>query len=437
MSTTILNQVYNHYLTTYAPKGTSQYDAHKKSELRSVYNSIVKMNKEAPLYLLDHSTETKQFAVTVKEEARLLRNTITSLGTASQVSFLNKKTAYSTNEDIATAEYIGDNSALNGNEKLPSFALKVQSLASPQVNLGSFLPDGKVSLSPDAYSFDVSINDMNYEFQFNIKENETNLDVQKRLERLINSADIGLTASIIGDASNARSALRIASVMTGLSEGKTSNFHITDDNTSKASGTVEYFGLNYMAVEPKNAQFTINNESRCTASNKFTVDKQFEVTLTGITTDDNDDITIGLKTDIDSLTDNVRSLISGYNSFIKAVHESADTLSRGQKLVNDIHSLASSYQYDLDSLGICYEEDGTLSLDNNLLTQTISENDPGQATQSIRDFAASLMRKTGQISLNPMDYVDKTIVAYKNPGKNFVAPYAASPYSGLLFSSYC
>lgn len=437
MSNTILNQVYNHYLTTYAPKGTSQYDAHKKSELRSVYNSIVKMNKEAPLYLLDNSSETKQFAVNVKEEARQLRNTISSLGTANHSSLLNKKTAYSTNEDIATAEFIGDNTAIINDEELPSFTLEVQSLASSQVNLGSFLPEGKVTLEPGAYSFDVNINDMNYEFQFNIREDETNLDVQKRLERLINSSDIGLEASIIGDDSNARSALRIASTTTGLADGKALNFYINDENTSKASGTVEYFGLNYMAMEPRNAQFTINGEARSTASNKFTVEKQFEITLTGVSSEESDSVTIGLKTDIDSLTDNVRSLVSGYNSFIKAVNESADTLSRGQKLVKDLRSLTSTYQYDLDSMGIRYEDDGTLTVDDELLTQTVSEKDPKEATLSVRDFAASLMRKTNQISLNPMEYVDKTIVAYKNPGKNFAAPYAASPYSGLLFNSYC
>lgn len=437
MSNTILNQVYNHYMTTYAPKGTSQYDAHKKSELRSVYNSIIKMNKEAPLYLLDNSFETRQFAVNVKEEARQLSNTIASLGVTGHSSLLNKKTAYSTNEDIAKAEYIGEHSFADNTEALPSYTIEVQSLASPQVNLGSFLSDGKVSLKPGAYSFDVNIYDMNYEFQFNIKEEETNLDVQKRLERLINSSDIGLTASVIGDDSNARTSLRIASTATGLTDGKACSFHISDDNTSKESGTVEYFGLNYMAVEPKNAHFTLNGEARSTASNKFTVEKQFEITLTGISTAESEPVTIGLKTDIDSLTDNVRSLVGGYNSFIKAVNESADTLSRGKKLVTDLHSLTSAYQYDFDSLGIKYNQDGTLDVDDNLLTQSVTENNPGEATVSVREFAASLMRKTGQISLNPMEYIDKTIVAYKNPGRNFVAPYAASPYSGLLFNSYC
>lgn len=435
MSNAVLNQVYNHYLTTYAPQGTSQYDAHKKSELRSVYNSIVKMNKEAPLYLLDNSKETKQFAVGIKEQARRLRNTISSLGVADHAALLNKKTAYSTNEDIATAEYIGPSNG-QSDENIPSFTLEVQSLASSQVNLGSFLPDGKPPLTPGAYSFDVNVNDMNYEFQFNIKEEETNLDIQKRLERLINSADIGLEASIIGD-SNARSALRLSSSATGLADGKTASFYISDDNTSKANGTVAYFGLNYMAIEPRNAEFTLNGESRTTSSNHFTVEKQFEVTLTGVSPEEGDSTTIGLKTDLDSLADNVHTLVDGYNSFLQAVNESTDTLSRGQRLMRDLSGLSSSYQHELDFLGIRPQENGTFAVDDTLLKQTASEKDPEEALQTVRDFAASLMRKTNQISLNPMEYVDKTIVAYKNPGRNFATPYITSPYSGMLFNSYC
>lgn len=435
MSNAILNQVYNHYLTTYAPKGASPYDAHKRSELRSVYNSIVKMNKEAPLYLMDNSNETREFAVGIKEQARQLSNTISSLGVVNQTALLNKKTAYSTNENIATAEYIGTKDAQAGQD-VPSFTLEVQSLASPQVNLGAFLPDGKPSLAPGAYSFDVSINDMNYEFQFNIREEETNLDIQKRLERLINSADIGLEASVIGD-NNARSALRLASTVTGLAGGKTASFYISDDNTSKLNGTVAYFGLNYMAIEPRNAQFTLNGEPRSTSSNHFTVEKQFEVTLTGISPEEGESAAIGLKTDLDSLADNMHTLIQGYNSFLQAVNESAGTLSRGQRLVRDLNGLSSAYRYDLDSMGIRTQEDGTFAVDDTLLKQSVSERKPEEALQSVREFAASLMRKTSQINLNPMDYVDKTIVAYKNPGRNFAAPYITSPYSGMLFNSYC
>ena len=48
--TTVHNNVYNYYLTTYAPQPScSRYDTHKKSELKNVYNSIVKLSKDSPL----------------------------------------------------------------------------------------------------------------------------------------------------------------------------------------------------------------------------------------------------------------------------------------------------------------------------------------------------------------------------------------------------
>jgi len=141
-----LNTVYNYYLTTYAPKGTSQYDTHKKSELRNIYNSIVKLNKESPLYLMDTSRETREFAVGLKENARLLRNTIASLGGLDEDEMFNKKAAYSSNEDLVSASFIGETP---DDGSIPSFNIEVTALASNQVNLGAFLPsDEKITLSP-------------------------------------------------------------------------------------------------------------------------------------------------------------------------------------------------------------------------------------------------------------------------------------------------
>ena len=81
--TAALNTVYNYYQTTYAPKTTSRYDTHKRSELQSIYHSIIKLNKESPLYILDTSRSSREFAVGLKENARQLRNTIASLGVPS------------------------------------------------------------------------------------------------------------------------------------------------------------------------------------------------------------------------------------------------------------------------------------------------------------------------------------------------------------------
>ena len=48
-----------------------------------------------------------------------------------------------------------------------------------------------------------------------------------------------------------------------------------------------------------------------------------------------------------------------------------------------------------------------------------------------------MVRKTNEVSLNPMNYADRTVVAYKNPGHNYATPYVTSAYTGMMFSSYC
>lgn len=73
--TAALNTVYNYYLSTYSKytKGSSQFDTHKKSELRNIYNSIVKLNKESPLSIFDSTKDTREFAIDLKESARSLK----------------------------------------------------------------------------------------------------------------------------------------------------------------------------------------------------------------------------------------------------------------------------------------------------------------------------------------------------------------------------
>lgn len=98
------------------------------------------------------------------------------------------------------------------------------------------------------------------------------------------------------------------------------------------------------------------------------------------------------------------------------------------------------YQSGLEQLGFGFEKDGELTLDNDIFQKNLLNGDPHEQISSIRDFTNSIVRKTNQICLNPMEYVDKTLVAYKNParvGRNFATPYITSNYSGMMFNSYC
>lgn len=429
-----LNTVYNHYLTAYAPKGTTRYDTHKRSELRSIYNSIVKLNQESPLYLPDTSKESQSFAVGLKENARQLRNTIASLGGLDKGELLNKKTAYSTNSDLVEASFVGD---IPEDGSIPTYNIKVTALASGQTNIGSFLPSAKaITLPEDTYSFDVTINDLSYEFQYNVHEGETNREVQERLSRLITNADIGLNADLIEDG-NGNSALRLSSAATGIKDGRTALFHVSDENSSKTKGCVTYFGIDSIAVSPSNAEFLLNGEERTASSNHFTIEKLFEVQLNGVSSSDQDIAQIGVKADVDSLTENISDLIDGYNSFIDSASGYNSTYPKSRRLVGEMSHIAQLYRTEFEKMGVSYDETGKLSLDKDTLRKTALADGGEESLSTIKDFANSVLKKTGQITLNPMQYVEKTVVAYKNPGHNFATPYVTSAYSGMMFNSYC
>lgn len=433
MNTSALNTIYNHYLPTYGIKGTSSQDTHKKSELRSIYNSIVKLNKESPLYLIKSNKENREYAVGIKEGARELSNTIASLGGLDENEILSKKTAFSTNEEIASATYIGEDADLTESTEIE---LQVNSLATEQVNTGNFVSSSGKGLAQNAYSFDIGINNLNYEFQFNVNSEDTNRDVQDRLARLVNNSNIGITASVLEDASQ-NSSLRLTSANTGTVNGNGILFTVSDDKTSKAAGVVDFLGIGMPTRLATDSDFILNGTQRNTASNQFTVEKMYEITLKGITATEGETTTIGLKTDTESLTENISHLIGGFNNFMRAASEFSDNQHKAGSLVKEVKSLSSTYQNSLDAIGLRFGDNGYIEIDESLLTESASSEDASELFSSVKDFTASLYRKANQVSINPMNYVDKTIVAYKNPGRNFASPYVTSAYSGMMFNSYC
>lgn len=426
--------VYNHYLTSYAPKGTTSLDTHKKSELRNIYNSIVKLNKESPLYILDDSDDSKAFAIGLKENARELQNSITSLGGLDEAALLNKKAAFSSDESIASVSFIGNSDEAS---TAPELSLEVRSLASPQVNMGQFIPsDTTVALKPDTYSFDLSINELNYEFQFQIRPEDTNIDVQNRLTRLFNNADIGIHAETLDDGSG-NSSLKLTSQKSGAPTDSGYIFRVSDDQTSKTSGIVDYLGIGDITRYPSNAEFSINGMERTASSNNFTVERLYEITLNGVSPEEGMTTEIGIKTDTESLTENLRQLFGSYNQFLRSAIEYTEKHPKSNQLVSEMWHLAGSFAEPLSQIGVNITEDGSIDVDDNTLRQSILDGRMAEGLDQVKDFTKALYRKSGQITLNPMTYVEKTIVAYKNPGKNYASPYITSAYSGMLFNSYC
>ena len=141
---------------------------------------------------------------------------------------------------------------------------------------------------------------------------------------------------------------------------------------------------------------------------------------------------------MESLADNVNQLIGGYNDFIKAASSYLETQSKSKQLISELKGIAGFYGNSLESMGLTLAEDGNLNMDKDLLQRTALESeDLSETFGTLKSFSASLLRKSNQVSLNPMQYVQKTVVAYKNPGHTYVSPYTTSAYSGMMFNSYC
>ena len=191
--TVMISSVYSYYLSQYGHRMNSKYDTHTRSQLKNTYSKVVKINSQTPVYKLDLSSAAQKYAIDLKENARALENITQDLSDSSSGEMTFKKSAVSSNSDAVSAQYIGDSSLASDDE---SFDINVKQLAASQINTGNYLHPRSRLVKAGDYSFDLSINNVTYEFQFSVESSETLNNIQNKLARLINRSNIGLTATI-------------------------------------------------------------------------------------------------------------------------------------------------------------------------------------------------------------------------------------------------
>lgn len=429
-----IDSAYDYYVSVYGNQATSRYDAHKKSDLRKVYNSIVKSNKESPLYKIKNVDSAKRYAIDIKENAKAIQNVVASLSDkyGEFSDSFQKKVAVSSDEDTVAVEYIGDGKEKN---KADKFDIYVNRLATPQVNIGNYLRDNALSFIPGSYSFDLNTNASAYEFQFNVNPGETNNTIQTKLANLINGSNLGITAEVIGDGTGS-SALSLTSVQTGLSAEETSLFTIEPGTDSNSINAMSLLGINNITKPAESSDFLLNGTPQSSLSNTFTINNAFELTLKQANTDEKP-TTISFKANTDAIAYNVQTLLDAYNAAIKtATHYTEDRSGHGQRFLSELSAAARDRRDSLASIGITIGADSTLSIDKDILSEALSPERAPATFQTLTDFKDSIGNKANSASIDPMKYVDKVIVEYKNPGRNFAAPYVSSIYSGMMMDNY-
>ncbi|MCR5544917.1 MAG: flagellar capping protein [Lachnospiraceae bacterium] len=419
------SNVYDYYLSTYAKQaGGSRYDTHKKSELRGVYNRMVKTNKDAPLYKMNIDDDALNFVIDLKETARNMQNVVSSLTSEGDdiESVFYKKIAVSTNEDAVDVEYVGDDK----NPDTPVFEVGVKAVATPQVNTGNFLPANGRDFEAGSYSFDLDTTSNSYEFQFNVNYDDSNYTVQRKIERLINTSNVGLKAEVITN-ERAQSALQITSKQTGLADSEEYLFSISSGTAWKE---IKLLGIDQISSPAESSVFTLNGSEHSSLANTFTINQEFEITIKDVTPD-GEPAQIGFKANTEAIADSVDNLLTSFNGFLKVGQKYSSGKGNNQ-LLNEINSISKSYASELAKVGILINDDMSLALDKEAMAGVVTGEAAKAAFKTLNKFKDALSREADKTAVNPMNYVDKVAVEYKNPGKNFAAPYASSTYSGLL-----
>lgn len=416
-----IDAAYNYFLTTYGENIGNRYESHKKSELRDTYNKILKANKESPLYKISQSEDVGQFAIDVKEHANAMSLSVSNLSTSGDdiASVLDKRVATSSDSSTVDVMYVGDNS-----EDVSDFSIEVESLATPQVNTGNFLDPAGHDFEEGQYSFDLDTRAHSYEFQFNVNRGENNLAVQNKIVRLINTSDVGLSSGLISD-KNGNNAVQITSKATGLSADEDYLFNIQSSISFRELNTL---GISHVSSEATNSSFKLNGARHSSLSNTFTVNKAYEVSLKKAS---DSPVTIGLMNDTEALSVGINNLLGSYNGMID-IGLKYTGAHQNRTLYNDISAIAKSSSADLAAIGIESDGIGHLSLDKDKLSSAINSDDRQKAFDTLNSLKGSIKRAANKASINPMSYVDKVIVEYKNPHNTTSYPYAASAYSGML-----
>ena len=423
-------QAYNYMLESLPVKRSTRYPVSKKNELRKVYDEIIDLSKRSPFYKINLSKENQIYTIGVKESALALKSKINDMSDP-EVSGFQSKAVTVSNENVLSARLLSENT-----DTLPQvIQFKVNSLAGIQVNKGRNLLLTSKGLPAGEYKFNAYLGDETYSLTY---ANESRVDNQEALNKFaefLNNTVPKLHASVEPGSKKNYSRLVIASDLSGRLGDKEFSF---EDLDVYNEGIADFFGMNRIEQAPTYARFELNDVDKKTATNSFTLENTLRINLHS---DSEQPVTLKIVPDSEKILSAVDDVLDSYNDLIRlSKTRTADSEEnyKAAKLMNEMKSLEDMYGEELSACGLKTAEDGTLEMEESLAIQAAQDGGMESLFTRENGFIARLLDKAQAIAINPMEYIEKTIVTYPDNSKTgFRNPYVTSMYSGLFFNSYC
>lgn len=414
--------IYNHLGTNTVPK--KRTTTHKSSELKAIYTKMAQYNKSSPLYMLSLSDSKQEQIINIKESALSLRYSIQSFGNPEDDMY-SKKTFSSS-----------DSSVVSGSLKKPGAAnipesldIEIESLATEQVNVSKYVKSSDFTLVPKEHRFTLETLNTSSHFGITVNKGDSNIEIQSKLVNYINNRNLGVNASLIKDGAN--SAVVFTSAETGrpaTDDGLLFNF------VAEGAGQnlVNAFELNNVSSLPTNSSFSINGDKHISSSNHISINQAIELDFHKTT---NGPVKVGLSSDPKKALDQLEGFASAYNGLMD-ISESSISQIGTRSLSTDISGILSKYKANMEHIGIMTQEDGRLSIDSEKVIQSLSTGEFTDFFSNNSSIATDIENATNRLVLDPIAYVNKTIVSYPNASNKLNNTYTQSLYSGLMYNNY-
>lgn len=349
---------------------------------------------------------------TLKGALSTLNSAVSALATVDKFSTIKASVSDSTNVSVS-----GDNSAAPG-----TYAIEVQQLAQAQKLKSASFANTTDSLGSGTLTFDFGTYDADGGFTLNPLKSSQSISIPAEADSLaavrdaINSANVGVTASIINDGSGNR--LVVASKDTGEASALRIQVADNDGNDTDAAGLsvltydASIGGTQNLseAVAAKNSTVIIDGITVSKPGNSIS-DAMQGVTLTLNKAEPGKTAILSVARDNASIQSSVQAFVKAYNdlnsnitnlSKYDATTKTAGLLqgdstvrgiqSRMRALVSNALPVAGGGLTRLSDIGIAFQKDGSLSLDSAKLTTVMA--DP---SKDISTLFASVAKPTDSL----------------------------------------
>ena len=353
----------------------------------------------------------------IKSASKNLSNSIKDL---SGMAF-TKKTPTSSDPEAMTVNYYG-----NKPDSIKQMTVKIDQTAAGQSNEGTKLNANDLFGSSGTNKFSVNIGGKTTELSVNVAAGDSNSTVQQKMADAINSAGIGIKATVEKDSTNSTSMLKLES--TGTGNNDKNKFTVTDITGDLAAKT----GANQVTREARDAIYSIDGGAKQTSqSNNVDLGNGLNVTFNKASANE---VTISTGKDMSYAKSTVEGFVKSYNDlYSEAAQKTNDP--KAQNLATKMINTSKVYLGSLSNIGIGFDGDGRMTLDtkkldaaagNGSLEKFFTEN-----SGKNYGYTNQLSRLADNVSRNTSNYVSRSTF-----GNELTENFSYSGYGDLIQYNY-